>query len=160
MNIWAFPSFYPMDKDGMRWTGIFAHRQYNGLIKNGANLKVIQPVLRPMPYPLSQLAAKWAVGRIYPVSRVHEGISIAHPRIDNYLPFAIDRRNYREKFFDCLSRYFKENKIQLHPDRDIFYSQWLPNSADVQYAAHKFGIRSATLAIGDDVVVWPAMRRL
>ena len=155
MDIWAFPSFYPMERDGMRWTGIFAHRQYKGLIENGANLKVVLPVLKTMPFPISKLSKKWSESVKYPEERVFDGITVYHPRIDNILPYAIDKRNYREKFFGSLDNFFRRKKIELKPGKDIFYSQWLPNSAHVQYAAHKFGIKSAILAIGDDVVVWP-----
>jgi len=38
------PSFYPIDRPGLRWAGIFAHRQYKGLIEQGAELQVILPV--------------------------------------------------------------------------------------------------------------------
>lgn len=157
MNIWAFPFFYPSDKPGMRWAGTFAHRQYKGLIENGANLKVVIPVPWNPPYPFSELDKKWKYYQKlgHPIERVHDGISVFYPRIANIRPSRLMRKTYEERFIDAVAKFFKSQNIKLHPDRDIFYSQWLPESVFVQKAAHKLGVKSAILSIGDDVIVWP-----
>ncbi len=156
MRIWAFPSFYPFDAPGEKWKGIFAHRQYKGLIENGAELRVILPVSWKPPFPLSQMSTKWLGNKIaYPKSRVYDGIEVYHPRIPNLLPYALDKRSHKEKFYGAVADLFKELNITPHPSTDIFFSQWLPESVNVQYAAHKLGLKSAILSIGDDVVVWP-----
>jgi glycosyltransferase involved in cell wall biosynthesis len=157
MRIWAFPSFYPFDAPGAKWAGIFAHRQYKGLIANGADLRVVIPSLWIPPAPFSDLLPKWKQNSRYryPDSLVYDGIQVYYPKIDNLLPNAIDKRDYRQKYFDALSALFKSLGIQPHPSTDIFYSQWLPDAYFTQYAAHRFGIKSAILSIGDDVVVWP-----
>jgi teichuronic acid biosynthesis glycosyltransferase TuaC len=156
MRIWAFPSFYPADTPGQRWLGIFAHRQYKGLIENGATLHVIIPVPDKVRFPFSVLRKKTKkVAVTLPLHRKYDGVDVYHPRVDNTLPYALDKRTYEQKFFDCLQDFFKKENIVLDPHNDIFFSQWLPNSCLVQYAAHKFGLKSAILSIGDDVVVWP-----
>lgn len=156
MRIWAFPSFYPFDYPGERWRGIFAHRQYKGLVENGADLKVIQPILWKPPYPFSQLSSRWQGKNIrYPHHRVMDGIEIFHPVISNHLPHALDKRSFAEKFYDSVVGLFKELGIKPARETDIFYSQWLPDSVSVQYTAHRLGLKSAILSIGDDVVVWP-----
>jgi len=156
MRIWAFPSFYPYDAPGEKWKGIFAHRQYKGLIENGADLRVVIPVSWKPPFPLSRFSGRWNSSKInYPHSRVYDGIEVYHPRIANMLPYALDKRSHKEKFADAVAALFKELKIEVSPTTDIFFSQWLPESVNVQYAAHKLGLKSAILSIGDDVVVWP-----
>ncbi len=157
MRIWAFPSMYPYDRPGMTWAGIFAHRQYKGLIANGAELKVIIPVPWNPPFPFSQLHPDWKnqaeLG--YPAQRTHDGVTIYHPRIANMRPNRFVKRTYRERYVDSIINFFRKNKIQLDPAKDIFYSQWLPDSAMVQEAAHLLGLKSGVLAIGDDVIVYP-----
>lgn len=156
MRIWAFPSFYPFDHPGERWRGIFAHRQYKGLVEVGADLKVIQPILWKPPYPFSQLSGRWQGKNIkYPRRRVMDGIEIFHPAISNHLPHALDKRTFPEKFHDAVVSVFSDLGITPRPETDIFYSQWLPDSVSVQYTAHRLGLKSAILSIGDDVVVWP-----
>jgi glycosyltransferase involved in cell wall biosynthesis len=156
MRIWAFPSFYPFDAPGEKWKGIFAHRQYKGLIEKGAELSVVLPVSWRPPAPLAGITAKWQhKGPEYPKRRVYDGIQVYHPRIANMLPYALDKRSHKEKFADAVAGLFKELNIKVDPATDIFFSQWLPESVNVQYAAHKLGLKSAILSIGDDVVVWP-----
>ena len=159
MRIWAFPSFYPFDHPGMRWTGIFAHRQYTGLIEKGANLQVILPVLWNPPYPFSALDKGWKqLQKInYPLKRVYDGITVHHPRIANLKPGRLLKKTYHERYFDAVRSVFKAEQITVSSATDIFYSQWLPESCSVQYAAHQLGLKSAILSIGDDVVVWPRL---
>ena len=157
MSIWAFPSFYPYDYPGKKWNGTFAHFQYKGLIENGADLKVIQPVLWHPPFPFSELFPDWKNSRAlaYPSERVYDGVTVYHPRIPNMRPNRLMKGTGVDRYVETVARFFRDRKIQLDPKRDIFYSQWLPESALVQRAAHKLGVKSAILAIGDDVIVWP-----
>ncbi len=157
MNIWAFPSFYPYDYPGMRWAGTFAHRQYKGLIQNGANLNVILPVLWNPPFPLSELFADWKKMRLlnYPHKRVYDGITIYHPRIANMKPNRIMNKTYAERYTDAIANFFKDNNIVLDPEKDIFYGQWLPECVLMLKAARKLGVKCAVLGIGDDVIKWP-----
>ncbi len=157
MRVWAFPSFYPLDRPGFRWTGIFAHRQYKGLIEKGADLQVILPVPWNPPFPLSEIDPQWK--RLqktnYPLKRVYDGITVHHPRIQNLRPGRLMKKPYLDRYHDAVASVFKSEGITVSPQTDIFYSQWLPESVSVQYAAHKMGLKSAILYIGDDVVVWP-----
>ncbi|MBC7553810.1 MAG: glycosyltransferase family 4 protein [Taibaiella sp.] len=157
MRIWAYPSFYPFDSVGTKWRGIFAHRQYKGLVEKGADLKVLLPTPWVPVAPFSKLLPKWKKFSSvqYPNERIYDGINVYHPVIANFLPHRFEKKDYKERYFDSLVQFFKSKNIQLHPSTDIFYSQWLPESFMVQYAAHKFGLKSAILSIGDDVVVWP-----
>jgi glycosyltransferase involved in cell wall biosynthesis len=157
MNIWAFPSFYPSDKPGFRWKGIFAHRQYKGLVENGARVRVILPVLWHPPFPFSEMNKEWSQLRKsdIPLKRIQDGIEVFHPRISNFKPNRFVKKSYRERYIDSVVNFFSDNNIQLNPNIDFFFSQWLPESVVVQEAAHKLGVRSAILSIGDDVVVWP-----
>ena len=157
MRIWAFPSFYPFDFPGLKWNGIFAHRQYKGLVENGVQLQVIQPVEWHPGWPLCLLDRNWKkLAKVpYPLTRVYDGITVHHPRVSNMKPGRIFQKPYAERFVDAVSFFFKSNNIALNSSTDIFYSQWLPNSVHVQLAARKLGVRSAVLAIGDDVIVWP-----
>lgn len=158
MNIWAFPSFYPYDAPGKRWAGTFAHRQYKGLIHSGANLKVILPVTWNPPFPFSELFPDWKKNRIlnYPYKRVHDGVTIYHPRIANMKPNRFVKKSYVERYVDAVVDFFKKEKIVLDPGNDIFYSQWLVESVFVQAAARRLGVKCAVLGIGDDIIVWPA----
>ncbi len=157
MRIWAFPSIYPFEKAGLQWKGIFAHRQYKGLIENGADLKVIIPVPWNPPPPLSYLHPEWKeyAKLNYPDRRMYDGITVFHPRIANVRPNRFVKKTYEERTIDAIIDFFKKNKITLHPSTDIIYSQWTPSSVVVQKAAHRLGIRSAILCIGDDVVLFP-----
>jgi glycosyltransferase involved in cell wall biosynthesis len=157
MRIWAFPSFYPFDRPGLVYTGIFAHRQYKGLIDNGADLAVVVPVSWSPPYPFSLLHPDWKKTRelAYPKVRMYDGIKVYHPRIANLKPNRFVKKSYEERYTDSILGFFKDNKITLDPATDIFYSQWLLSSLLVQRAARKLGVRSAVLSIGDDVVLWP-----
>ena len=157
MRVWAFPSIYPFDRPGMKWNGIFAHRQYKGLIENGADLKVIVPVPWHPPFPFYQLHPEWKqyAGLSYPRKRVYDGITVYHPRIANMRPNRLVKRSFEERNIAAIVDFFKEQKIKLHPSTDIFYSQWTPNSVIVQKAAHRLGLKSAILCIGDDVVLFP-----
>ena len=157
MRVWAFPSFYPYNFPGLTNAGIFAHRQYKGLIQNGAELKVIVPVPWSPPYPFSMLHKEWKnfAQMGYPLQREYDGVTVYHPRIANRKPSRFVKKTYAERFVDCVVKFFKDKRITLDPKNDIFYSQWLPGSALVQQAAHKLGVKSAILSIGDDVAVWP-----
>ncbi len=157
MRVWAFPSFYPYDYPGMTNAGIFAHRQYKGLIHHGAELEVIVPVPWSPPAPFARLHPEWEnfhkLG--YPMKRVYDGVTVHHPRIANMKPSRFVKKLYAERFIDCVAEFFKERHITLDPHKDIFYSQWLPGSYLVQMAAHRLGVKSAILSIGDDVALWP-----
>ena len=157
MRVWAFPSIYPYDYPGRSFAGIFAHYQYKGLIEHGVELKVIQPVVWHPPFPFHHLHASWKEMHAlsYPKTRVYDGITVYHPRIANMRPNRLVKKSYAERYVDAIVNFFVANKIALNPKEDIFYSQWLPDSIYVQQAAHKLGIKSAILAIGDDVVNWP-----
>jgi len=157
MRIWAFPSFYPYDYPGMRWAGTFAARQYRGLINNDAELSVILPVEWCPPFPFSELFANWKKNRAlnYPTKRTHDGITIYHPRIANMRPNRLLRKTYAERYIDSIINFFKKNKIQLDPKKDIFYGQWLPSCIYMQQAAQRLGVKCAVLGIGDDVILWP-----
>lgn len=157
MRIWAFPSFYPYDYPGKRWTGTFAHRQYKGLINAGAELIVIQPVLWWPPFPFSQLAPDWkqsaAMG--HPLKREYDGVTVYHPRIENIKPGRLMKHSYTERYIHAVGGLLKDLKVTLDPANDIFFSQWLPESIFVQKAAHRLGVKSAILGIGDDIIIWP-----
>lgn len=158
MRVWAFPSFYPIDRPGQKWTGIFAHRQFQGLIANGAELQVIIPTLWYPPLPFAKLDKSWqklAKNEPYPLERTLDGIIVHHPRINNNKPSAIFRKTHQERYVDSVCHFFKQKNIKLDPRVDIFYSQWLPESVHVQAAAHKLGLKSAILAVGDDVLTVP-----
>ncbi len=158
MRIWAFPSFYPLDHPGLKWSGIFAHRQYVGLKENGAEVKVIVPVLWYPPKPFSKLNSNWKMlSRVnYPKERTFEGVQVYHPRIANMKPSRLfNRKQYEERYTQAIVSFFKSNNIQLNKETDIFYSQWIPTGRMVQQAARQLGVKSAMLAIGDDIVVWP-----
>ncbi len=157
MRIWAFPSFYPYDVPGLKWSGIFAHRQFKGLIENGADLKVIQPILWTPPAPFNKLNKSWEDNSkvIYPMEREYDGIHVYHPRIGNMRPGFIFRKKYEQRYIESITNFFERNNIQLNPKEDIFYSQWMPTARLVQTAAQKLGIKSGILLIGDDVLVWP-----
>ena len=157
MRIWAFPAFYPYKN--IRWQnhGIFAHRQYKGLIANGAELTVVLPVMWSPPRPFHLLHDQWKkLQKVsYPDMHVYDGIEVYHPRIANMKPSRLFSKTYADKYIDSIIGFFKEHKITLHPDTDIFYSQWLPDAYMVQKAARKLGVKSAVLAIGDDVNIIP-----
>lgn len=157
MRIWAFPSFYPYDSPGKKWHGIFAHRQYKGLIAAGAELCVVQPVLWHPPAPFHQLHKSWKKQAFlnYPQQREYDGITVYHPRISNKKPSRLERKPIDERYIDSIINFFKSKNIRLTPETDIFYSQWLPDATKVQQAAHRMGIKSAIMAIGDDVIIWP-----
>jgi len=161
MRIWAFPSFYPYDYPGLTYAGIFAHRQYKGLIQNGAELNVIVPINWSPPYPISQLHPEWRQLHAfrYPLKRVYDGINVYHPRISNKKPNRFEKKSYDERYVDAIVSFFKKKKIALDPLKDVFYSQWLPSSYLVQLAAHQLGVKSAILSIGDDVVLWPYWKK-
>ncbi len=156
MRIWAFPSVYPYEHPGMAWSGIFAHRQYKGLIENGAELKVIIPVSWHPPYPFSSLHGDWkrASKFKYPRQRVYDGITVYHPRIANIKPARFVKKPYPARYVDSIVSFFHDQQIVLDRSKDIFYAQWLPDAALVQQAAHRLGVRSAVLGIGDDIIVY------
>jgi teichuronic acid biosynthesis glycosyltransferase TuaC len=157
MRVWAFPSFYPYEHPGMQWGGIFAHRQMKGLIENGAEVRVVQPVYWSPIFPISNLHADWKKSRElkYPLYRTYDGVDVYHPRIQNLKPGRIFKKPYRERYVDAIIGFFAKNKITLDPRKDVFYSQWLPDAGMVQVAAKKLGVKSAVLVIGDDVSIWP-----
>lgn len=157
MRIWAFPAMYPFDYPGLQFSGIFAHRQYKGLIQNGADLKVVFPVPWSPVFPFSLLHPEWKKYQqiSYPLERVYDGIKVYQPRISNIKPNRFERKSYSERYVESIVGFFRKNNIKLNPYDDIFYSQWLPDSALVQLAAHRLGVKSAILSIGDDVVLWP-----
>ena len=157
MRVWAFPSFYPYTYPGMQYAGIFAHRQYKALLDHGADLKVIVPVLWSPPFPFYYLNTNWKEIALYdyPLERNYDGIKVYHPRISNMKPSKIFRKPYIERYVEAVTGFFKKNEIKLDSATDIFYSQWLPDAGLVQMAAHKLGVKSAVLGIGDDVVKFP-----
>ncbi len=157
MRIWAFPYIYPYDFPGMKSSGIFAHRQYKGLIKNGAELKALIPMPWNPPFPFYLLHEEWKQFAKYnfPKKRVYEGVEMYHPRVANMRPNRFVKKSYEERFIDAVVNFFKDNKITLDPANDIIYSQWTPNSYYVQKAAHRLGLKSAILCIGDDVILFP-----
>lgn len=161
MRIWAFPSFYPYDYPGFKWSGIFAHRQYKGLVDSGAELCVILPVMWHPVYPLSSIHPEWKQLQklSYPKERVYDGIKIYHPRVSNFKPNRFVKKSYSERYAESIINFFKDNKIKLNPSTDIFYSQWIPDAAFVQIAAKELGIKSAVLAVGDDVIIWPNSKK-
>ncbi len=141
----------------MTYAGIFAHRQYKGLIECGAELKVILPVSWKPIYPFSLLHPDWKEAQrlSYPKQRVYDGITIYHPRYANMKPSRLVKKTYEERYVESIVNFFKKNKILLNRKSDIFYSQWLPSSVFVQKAAQRLGVKSAVLGIGDDIIVWP-----
>ena len=157
MKIWAFPSFYPIERPGLKWVGIFAHRQYKALLENGADLVVVQPVLWHPPFPFNKLNKDWESQseKAYPYKRIYDGITVYHPRISNLKPSRLFRKSYIERYVDSIVDFFKQEGIQLSKEQDIFYAQWIPDAALVAQAAKKLGVKSALLIIGDDVLVWP-----
>ncbi len=157
MRIWAFPSSYPYDFPGLKMASIFAHRQYKGLVENGATIAVIQPVYWHPASIFCKLHNDWGKSAElnYPIERVFDGITVYHPRIDNRKPSRLFKKTYRQRYIESITRFFKDHKIVLESGTDIFYSQWLPDAEMVQEAAHSLGIRSAILMIGDDVLIWP-----
>jgi len=157
MRIWAFPSFYPIEKPGLKWTGIFAHRQYKALIENGAELVVILPVLWHPPFPLAKLNNNWTslAQNPYPYKRLYDGITVYHPTISNLKPGRIFSKPYAVRYADAIVNFFKQEGIKLSKETDVFYAQWVPDAALVQQAATRLGIKAATLLIGDDALIWP-----
>ena len=157
MRVWAFPSFYPYPYPGMHHGGIFAHRQYKGLITHGAEVRVVVPVLWSPPAPFFNLTASWKEDAKYgfPMEREYDGIKVYHPRISNMKPGRIFKKAYSERYIEAILGFFKKNKIKLDPAEDIFYSQWLPDAGLVQVAAHQLGVKSAVMGIGDDVLIIP-----
>jgi glycosyltransferase involved in cell wall biosynthesis len=160
MRIWAFPSFYPYNSPGMTYSGIFAHRQYKGLIESGADLKVIVPVAWKPVFPFSLLHPEWKEAQrlSFPEKRVYDGVTVYHPRYANTKPSRLTKKTYEERYVESIVGFFKKNNITLDRKTDIFYSQWLPSSVFVQKAAHQLGVKSAILGIGDDIIVWPRSR--
>ena len=156
MRIWAFPSFYPYNVPGMRWAGIFAHRQYKALVDNGVSLKVVQPVKWAPIYPFYLLDSDWknSAKLNFPKKRTYDGVEIYHPKIKNLKPSRFFKA-YSERYIQSIVDFFTKNDIRLNPDEDIFYAQWIPDAANVQIAAHKLGVKSALLVIGDDVLIEP-----
>ena len=157
MRVWAFPSIYPFDRPGSKHTGIFAHRQYKALIKCGAEVSVIVPINWYPPFPIYRLHTAWrkSARLDYPTKRVYEGVTVYHPRIANIKPSRFEKRPYTERYINSIIGFFKKNKIVLDPNKDIFFSQWIPDGGLAQMAAKKLGIKSCLLSIGDDVVVYP-----
>jgi len=157
MRIWAFPSFYPHDYPGMRWTGIFAHRQYKALIELGATLKVVQPVMWHPRSPFQKLNSNWKeVSRFaYPLSRVYDGIEVHHPRIPNMKPGRIFRTPYAQKYEDTIVEFFTKGGVAFDAAKDVFLAQWLPDAAMVVKAGRRLGVRTAVMAVGDDVLILP-----
>jgi glycosyltransferase involved in cell wall biosynthesis len=70
-------------------------------------------------------------------------------------PGRIFRKPYPERYADALKKFFRDNKIQLHPGRDIFYIQWVPEAWLVLPVAKVLGIPTAVLTVGDDVLILP-----
>ena len=157
MRIWAFPSFYPFDAPGEKWKGVFAQRQYKGLVDNGAELQVIIPVPWFPLFPFYLLHKDWReyAALNYPKKRVQNGITVHQPRIANMRPNRFVKKSFYERTLDSITNFFKDNNIVLDPKKDIFYSQWLPNSAIINEAARRMGVKSAVLGIGDDIIIYP-----
>jgi glycosyltransferase involved in cell wall biosynthesis len=70
-------------------------------------------------------------------------------------PNRLVKKTFQQRYVSAIVAFFRDHKIQLDPTKDIFYSQWLPDAAMVQQAAHLLGVKSAVIGIGDDVIVWP-----
>ncbi len=157
MNIWVFPSFYPSEAKGEQWKGIFVHRQLKGLQKCGANVQVIIPVNWAPLKPFSNLHAQWKAiaDKNIPEVRQYDGITVHHPRVANLKPSRLFNKPYADRYRDCVVKFFSEQKLVLDPANDIFYSQWLPESGMVINAAELLGVKTAIMAIGDDVLIWP-----
>jgi len=157
MRIWAFPTIYPYKHSGSKSHGIFAHRQYKALIKSGAELQVVIPILWNPPFPFYLLHKEWKqyAAMEYPAKRIYDGVTVHHPRISNIKPNRLEKKSYIERYIESVVTFFKDNNIVLDPANDIFFSQWLPEGATAQMAAHRLGLKSALLSIGDDVVVEP-----
>jgi glycosyltransferase involved in cell wall biosynthesis len=157
MRIWAFPSFYPYDYPDLHWHGIFAHRQIKAMVENGADIQVVQPVYWHPGGLLAGLHPDWkrAHELNYPAKRVHDGVTVYHPRIENLKPSRIFRKSYHDRYVSSIIGFFKNNGIKLDPKNDIFYSQWAPDAGMVQEAAQKLGVRSAVMVVGDDVLILP-----
>jgi glycosyltransferase involved in cell wall biosynthesis len=90
-----------------------------------------------------------------PFKRDYDGVTVYHPRIANRKPSRIFSKPHPERYVEAIEHFFRSQGIKLDPANDIFYSQWLPEANFVNQAAHKLGVKSVVLAIGDDVVVWP-----
>ncbi len=157
MRIWAFPSFYPIDLPGKNNNGIFAHRQYKGLQHYDVELKVIQPIPWTPIFPFYYLHSHWLqfAKLNYPLQREYDGVKVYHPRWPNMKPYSLFKVTYETSYVKAVVQFFKTNNIKLDPATDIFYSQWLPESLLVQRAARILGIKSAVLAIGDDILILP-----
>jgi glycosyltransferase involved in cell wall biosynthesis len=157
MRIWAFPSFYPFEHPGLRWTGIFAHRQYKALAALGADIVVVQPVLWYPPAPFHLLNDNWKTLSEchYPTERDYDGLKVYHPRIANMKPGRLFRKPYADRYVDAIVAFFRQKGIQLSDSTDIFYAQWVPDAWMVQRAAKKLGIKSAVMVVGDDVLIVP-----
>lgn len=157
MKIWAFPAFYPYDHPGLKWNGIFAHRQYKALIANGADLSVVVPVKWHPPAPFHMLDNSWkSVKKLnYPKQTVYDGIPVYYPRIMDMKPSRVFSKPYQQRFTEGIINFFKSGNVSLEKGKDIFYAQWLPDAYCVHKAARALGVKSAILAIGDDINVWP-----
>ena len=122
MRIWAFPSIYPFPKPGLTYNGIFAHRQYKGLIENGAELQVIYPVFWHPVYPVSLLHHEWDTAQKagFPLEREYEGIKVYHPRMPNIKPNRFVKKDKSERFVDTVVKFFKERSINTTNNSNEF----------------------------------------
>jgi len=80
---------------------------------------------------------------------------VYHPRIRNGKPSRLMNKPYRERYIQSIIDFFKDNRIKLDPGNDVFYAQWLSDAVFVVEAAHRLGVKCATLGIGDDVFIEP-----
>ena len=157
MRVWVFPSFYPYDYPDLQMTGIFTHRQVKGLIQNGAEVNVVQPVLWYPMSPFHSFHKDWQDQKKlnYPAHRIYDGVNVYHPKIKNLKPGKLFRKPYGQRYTEAILNFFRKNKIVLDPENDIIYSQWLPEAGYVQAAAKELGIKSTLILVGDDVLKWP-----
>jgi glycosyltransferase involved in cell wall biosynthesis len=156
MRIWSFPSFYPNHLPGRRWNGIFAHRQNLGLMANGADVKVIHPVMYCWPSFLQSVfkCRTDLNSRNLPRSRQMDGIEIFHPVIPDPRPSRLFHQPYGELYKSAVKSFFAQQQIQF-TDQDFFYAQWVPEAGIVVELGKELGVKTGVLVIGDDVLVLP-----
>lgn len=156
MRIWSFPSFYPNQLPGRRWNGIFAHRQNIGLVANGAEVYVVQPVHYKWPGMLNKLfpcTTDLNSGNLSSF-RQQDGIPVYHPVIADPRPSRLFHADYGIRYKKAVRKFFGDMKVKFGPD-DFFYAQWIPEAGMVAALGKEYGVKTGVLMIGDDVLVLP-----
>jgi len=154
MKIFYFPSFYPSDRPGEKWTGAFTHRQVKALLEVGADVEVVVPQQDCGFWPLNDFFADWKNNKkqLHPIRRVFDGVQIHHPRIPSYKP---------NRFFSDYAYYYTKATAQyLRPriprDKPVyFFTQWLTEAGLVILTGKELNIKTAVMGIGDDVIKIP-----